>query len=179
MKRLLLKSVSALAGISLLCASLPMANAYADPAPEYALKAAFIYNFATFTEWPVRSAETLNLCILGSDPFGNALSSIEGKLVGNAKLVINHVATNGNALRDCQMVFISASEKDNLPAILGIARESGILTIADFQGAAQQGVMIELSVEQRKVTFAVNLEAARRAKLNISSKLLRLAKAVY
>lgn len=174
-----IKSVSAFAGIGLLWASLPMAYAYADPAPEYALKAAFIYNFASFTEWPVRSAETLNLCILGKDPFGNALDSIEGKLVGNAKLASKHVMVSGDTLHGCQMAFISASEKDNLPAILDIARDSGILTIADFQGAAQQGVMIELSVEQRKVTFAVNLEAARRAKLNISSKLLRLAKAVY
>lgn len=179
MQRLLLKSVSALAGISLLWASLPMAYAYADPAPEYALKAAFIYNFATFTEWPARSAETLNLCILGSDPFGNALSSIEGKLVGNTRLVTKHVAASDNALRGCQMVFISASESGNLQTILDIARESGILTIADLPGAAQQGVMIGLTVEQKKITFEVNLDAARRAKLNISSKLLRLAKTVY
>ncbi|BAN34937.1 hypothetical protein SCD_n01101 [Sulfuricella denitrificans skB26] len=179
MNRLLLNFLSAITGISLLWASLPMAYAYADPTPEYALKAAFIYNFANFTEWPVKSAETLNLCVLGSDPFDNALSSIEGKRVGYAKLVIKHVAINGNALRSCQMVFISASEKGNLPAILDIARESGILTIADLQGAAQQGVMIGLEVEQKKITFEVNLDAARRARLNISSKLLRLAKAVY
>jgi len=178
MKPLLLKSVSAFAGL-ILWASLPTAYAYADPTPEYALKAAFIYNFATFTEWPVKSAETLNLCVLGSDPFNNALNSIEGKLVGNAKLAIKHVATNGNALRGCQMVFISASERGDLQTILDIARESAILTIADLQGAAQQGVMIGMTVEQKKITFEINLEAARRAKLNISSKLLRLAKVVY
>lgn len=179
MKRLLLKSVSFLAGISLLWATLPMVYAYADPTPEYALKAAFIYNFANFTEWPVSNAETLNLCVLGSNPFDNALSSIEGKQAGKAKLVIKHVATNGNAIRGCQMVFISASEKGDLQTILDIARESSILTIADLQGAAQQGVMIGLTVEQKKITFEVNLEAARRARLNISSKLLRLAKVVY
>lgn len=156
-----------------------MANAYADSAPEYALKAAFIYNFATFTEWKVKNAETVNLCVLGSDPFGNALNSIEGRRVGNARLVTLHVATADNALRSCHMVFISAAEKGNLPTILDIARESGILTIADLPGAAQQGVMIGLTVEQKKITFEVNLEAARRAKLNISSKLLSLARAVY
>lgn len=178
MKPLLLKSASAFAGL-MLWASLPTAYAYADPTPEYALKAAFIYNFANFTEWPVKPTETLNLCILGSDPFNSALNNIEGKLVGNAKLVIKHLASNGSALRDCQMVFISASEKGRIPDILDIARASGILTIADLQGAAQQGVMIGLMVEKNKITFEINLEAARRAKLNISSKLLRLAKSVY
>jgi len=177
MRQGLTKFVSAFAGICLLCSSLPMA--YADAAPEYVLKAAFIYNFATFTEWPVKSVETLNLCVLGNDPFGSALNSIEGKLVGNARLVTKHVGTSDNALRGCHMVFISASEKDNLPAILDIARESGTLTITDVQGAARQGVMIMLTLEQKKITFEINLQAARRAKLNISSKLLRLAKAVY
>ena len=173
------KFISAFAGVSLLCASLLMPNAHADPLPEYAIKAAFIYNFATFTEWPEKNTETLNLCILGSDPFGNGLSSIEGKLVGNARLVTRQIATSDSALRGCQMVFISESEKDGLPRILNIAREAGILTIADMPGAARQGVMIGLLVEQTKVTFEINLDAARRARLNISSKLLRLAKAVY
>lgn len=163
----------------MLWASLPTAYAYADPTPEYALKAAFIYNFANFTEWPVKSTDTLNLCVVGNDPFNNALNSIEGKLVGTAKMVIKHVAPSGNALRDCQIAFISASETGNMPGILDIARSSGILTIADLQGAAQQGVMIGMAVEQNKITFEINLEAARRAKLNISSKLLRLAKVVY
>ncbi len=179
MKRLLLKTVLAFAGISLMWASLPMAYAHADPPSEYAIKAAFVYNFANFTEWPVRNAETLNLCILGSSPFEDALSSIEGKRVGNARLVIKHLATADNALRACQMVFICASEKGNLQTILDVSRESGILTIADLQGAAQQGVMIGLAVEQKKIIFEVNLVAARRARLNISSKLLRLAKNVY
>lgn len=170
---------SAFAGIGLLCASLTAADAYADAAPEYTLKAAFIYNFATFTEWPTKTAETLELCIVGNNPFGNALNSIEGKLVDNARLLSKHGVISNNALRSCQIVFICASEKDRLPDILGIARESGILTIADFQDATRQGVMIGMTMEQKKITFEINLEAARRAGLNISSKLLRLAKTVY
>jgi hypothetical protein len=169
----------ALAGGILLCLPLPAAYAYAEPLQEYAIKAAFIYNFATFTEWPTKNAETLQLCILGRDPFDTALSSIEGKQVGNARLTIRYAASSEHALRGCRIAFISASERDRLPLILGIAREAGMLTIADMEGAAREGVMIEMMLEQNKVTFQINLEAARHARLNISSKLLRLAKAVY
>lgn len=179
MRQGLHKFFSALAGGGLLWASLPMAYAYADPAPEHALKAAFIYNFATFTEWPVKIADKLNLCILGNDPLGNALIGLEGKPVGNARLASKYVNGSSDGMRDCHMLFISASEKDNLPAILDTVRESGTLTIADLPGVARQGVMIALTLEQKKITFEINLEAARQGKLNISSKLLRLAKTVY
>lgn len=179
MKPLLHKCLSVIAGFVLLCAALPMNYARADTVPEYTLKAAFIYNFATFTEWPGRNAETLDLCILGSNPFGDALKTIEGKLVGNARLVTRHVTVSDSTLRNCQIMFISTSEKDRLPGILDLAREYSILSVADFQNAARQGVMIELAMEQKKITFEINLEAAKRARLNLSSKLLRLAKTVY
>ncbi len=179
MRQILLKFMSAITGIGLLCTFQPTSYAYADPAPEYSLKAAFIYNFATFTEWPTKTTETIDLCLVGNSPFGSALSSIEGKLVNNARLLTRHAAISDAALRNCQIIFISASEKDRLPDILRVARESGILTIADFQDAAQQGVMIGMTMEQKKITFEINLEATRRAKLNLSSKLLRLAKTVY
>jgi hypothetical protein len=77
------------------------------------------------------------------------------------------------------MVFISASEKGNLPQILEMLAGSSACTVGDTRGFAQQGIMVNFIIEQEKIRFEINTESARRAKLTISSKLLRLAKTIY
>jgi hypothetical protein len=141
---------------------------------EYKLKAAYLYNFAAFTEWPADTPSVLQLCIHGRDPFGADLAQIEGKQVGGRTLAIR--PSGGlEGLKGCQLVYIAPTEINNLARILDVLRGRPVLTVADSDGAVDQGVGINMSTVQRKVSFQVNLGTVRRAGLNLSSKLLRLA----
>jgi hypothetical protein len=133
-----------------------------------------LYNFALFTEWPAETGRSLNLCIYGADPFGESLDALQGKPVGQRALTVHRVA-GGGSLAGCQIVFISSSEISGLSIVLERLHGSPALTIADSPGAARRGVALNLSVAEDKVAFEANLAAARSARLNLSSKLLRLA----
>jgi hypothetical protein len=148
--------------------------------PEYALKAAFIYNFARFTNWGDRPDKALNLCVLGRDPFGSALDTIDNKEVGQLHIVVKRVREADKAFSICQIVFIADAEMDNFllqPEQVRLA--NGVMTIADKEGAARQGVIVELTTENQRVGFAFNQQSAGRARIEVSSKLLRLARKVY
>jgi hypothetical protein len=146
----------------------------ADDLPEYRLKAAFLYNFALFTEWPADVGGTLRLCVFGADPFGSELDGLQGKAVGARSLAVQH-KTAVDALKACQIVFIAPAATGQLPRVLEALEGQTVLTVADSAGAARQGVALNMSVSQNKVSFEANLRAARAAKINLSSKLLRLA----
>ena len=146
----------------------------ADDLPEYRLKAAFLYNFALFTEWPADVGATLRLCVFGADPFGGELDGLQGKPIGGRSLAVQH-KTALDALKDCQIVFIAPAAANQLPRVLETLDGQTVLTVADSPGAARQGVALNMSVSQNKVSFEANLRAARAAKVNLSSKLLRLA----
>lgn len=148
--------------------------ASADALPEYRLKAAFLYNFAVFTEWPSEVGGTLNVCIHGQDPFGKDVDALQGKAAGARTLAIQRRSA-GESLKGCQVVFIAASAMGGLPRVLEELRDAPVLTVADTPGAARQGVALNMAVAQNKVTFEANLLAARAAHLTLSSKLLRLA----
>lgn len=140
---------------------------------ERALKTAFIYNFILFTEWPAHAGNTLTLCIRGSDPFDTAIDVLEGKSVGTHTLTVQR--RGAGSLGGCQVVFVSAAAINTLPRVLEELRGKPVLTIADSPGAARLGVALNLSVNQNKINFEANLQAARAAQLSLSSKLLRLA----
>lgn len=146
----------------------------AEEVPEYRVKAAFVYNFVAFVDWPADTGSTLNLCILGSDPFGKEIDVLQGKAAAGRTIMVSRRAA-GESLKSCQLVFIAASVIDNLPRLLDNVRGQPLLTLADSPGAMQRGVALNLNVHQGKVSFEANLQAARSAGLNISSKLLRLA----
>jgi hypothetical protein len=166
------------------CALLPMmfATARTEHAatPEYTLKAAFIYNFARFTAWPDRPDKLLHLCVLGRDPFGSALDTINNKEVGQLRIVVKRLRNADDAMRTCQIVFITDSEVESFEMLPeSLRRAAGVLTIADREGTARQGVIIEMTTDDRKIAFEFNQDSARRARVEISSKLLRLARKVY
>lgn len=140
---------------------------------ERALKTAFIYNFTLFTEWPAHVGNTLTLCVRGPDPFDAAIDVLEGKTVAARTLTVQRRGTG--SLGGCQVVFVSAAAINTLPRVLEELRGKPVLTIADSPGAARLGVTLNLSVNQNKITFEANLQAARAAQLSLSSKLLRLA----
>jgi YfiR/HmsC-like len=142
--------------------------------PEYQLKAAFLINFASFTEWPTGIGGTLHVCVYGRDPFGEQLDRFQGKRVGGREIVVERL-NSVDGLHNCQVVFIAHSAIDNLPRVLENVNGRPVLTVADSPGAARQGVILNMRTDQDRVTFAANLGAARGNGLILSSKLLRLA----
>ncbi|MEI6414612.1 MAG: YfiR family protein [Pseudomonadota bacterium] len=150
----------------------------AEVVPENALKVAFIFNFVGFIEWPAATGPALNLCVVGKDPFGTALDTLAGKSVGTRTIQVMRLPGRQD-VRRCQILFISPSEKNEVTSLLAALEGNSTLTASDTDGLVRQGVMIGLELEQKRVVFDVNLEAARRAGLSISSKLLRLAKKIY
>jgi len=151
-------------------------------ASEYQIKAAFLYNFAKFVEWAPEDSgkpgDPITLCIVGEDPFGNILNeSIDGKTVRGRRLVIWRLKP-GEDLKGCQIAFVSSAEKHHLRSILQAVNREGVLTVGESVGFAALGGVINFTLEEKKVHFEVNLDAARRANLRISSKLLTLAKIV-
>jgi len=174
------------AGIALLAVLLPagiLSSAHGEPqpAPEYAVKAAFLFNIARFVEWPADAfadpASPLVLCVLGEDPFGDALRSLKGKTVSGRPLAIRY-ATTLEELDRCHLLFVCPSEKPALPKILQAAKGRSILTVGDMEGFARDGGIINLVKEKNHVGIEINLEAAQRTHLKISSKLLALAQIV-
>ena len=148
--------------------------ALSDDLPEYRLKAAFLYNFALFTEWPAGIGSTLTLCVYGQDPFGAEIDALQGKPVGDRHMVVRRVISV-EGLTACQVVFITDSSGDGISRALSALRGATVLTIADAPGAAKRGVALNMNVVNNKITFEANLTAARAANVKLSSKLLSLA----
>lgn len=166
----------------LFCAALfagTCVNAHPASPTEYEVKAAFIHNIAKFVEWPAAARRTgsLKLCILGQSPFGNSLDALQGKTIGNKVWEVLPAKPNTN-LRECGVLFIAASESDNLSQILERLQGSNVLTMGDTAGYAAQGVMVNFYLEQDKVRFEINVGATSRAGLKVSSQLLKLARIV-
>lgn len=161
--------------------SVSNASAESQRSREYLIKAAFLYNFAKFVEWPAEAfkdgLDTLYLGVLGVDPFGDALDSIKDKTVKGKKLVIKRF-TKIDDLEKCHILFISASERGNLRNILQSLNNSSVLTVSEMEKFAQLGGIINLITIENNIHFEINPDAAERAKLKISSHLLKLAKIV-
>jgi len=161
---------------------LSAACAQSPSAKEYQVKAAFLYNFAKFVEWPASSfsdaAAPLRICVYGQDPFGPALHDIANdKSINGRKLEVDQVVDVPHA-RSCHILFIASSEKTSVQQILEGLRGAGVLTVADSKGFVGQGGMINFVLEDDRVKFEVSPAAAERAGLKISSKLLSVAKLV-
>ncbi len=149
-------------------------------AQEYEVKAAFLYNFAKFVEWPPTADGKAPLIILvfGRNPFGAALErTVSGKAIGDRLLVVRRTS-RVQELMPCHLLFIGAEQNQRMPEILKAIGEGGVLTVSEMEDFLELGGTVELVLDDNKVRFAVNLEAARRSGLKISSKLLSLARAV-
>jgi len=153
-----------------------------DAPTEYQVKAAFLFNFAKFVDWPESSFATpqspFSLCVLGVDPFGRALDdALAGKAIANRPVLVSRLKEPASA-RQCQIAFISSSEKVRWPAIFGALRGANVLLVGEADGFAASGGTIQFTLEENRVRFSINTDAAERAHLQISSKLLALAKIV-
>jgi hypothetical protein len=157
-------------------------NAQSEPFSEYQVKAAFLYTFTKFVEWPPEvfsdSSAPIVLGIFGHDPFGSLLTEIVADKTVNGRKVIVKRFKEGQDLRSCHILFVSVSEKKHLPQILGDLKESGVLTVSEMEGFAQSGGMIGFVLEKNKVKLEINLEASTRARLKMSAKMLAVARIV-
>ena len=149
---------------------------------EYRLKAAFLYNFAKFIDWPSDSfpdsASPIMLCVLGSDPFGSALAeTLEGKTVRARPLVIRRFQQVED-VQTCHILFVGRSEEKRLAQTLERLQGSAVVTVGEMEGFARVGGIINFFTEHDKIRFEINVGAAERAGLSISSKLLNLARIV-
>ena len=157
----------------------------ANPAePQFSepqVKAAFLVNFPKYVEWPVTARLTTNspitITVLGGGELDVWLAKmIEGKKVEGHPLVLNRIAQEQDISPDCQILFIAASEQKNVPAILASLAGAPVLTIGESDDFLAAGGMINLVHEKNKIALEVNLSAAERAGLKISSKLLTVAR---
>jgi hypothetical protein len=150
---------------------------------EYQVKAAFLLNFARFVVWPAdafASDQTpITFCVFRQNPFGSALDEItQGKTIANRGLAVRRVEEFPD-LKSCQLVFVSAAADRDLPAVLDALKASSTLVVGESEGFAGRGGGIQFYLEADKVRFTVNVDATKRARLSVSSKLLSLAKIVH
>lgn len=142
------------------------------------VKAAFLYNFAKFTEWPADRlplGDTLEMCVVGDFPVADALEiTIKGRSVEGHPLAVQLLTADG-PLRSCHLVFVGGSEARRSAEILETLRGASVLSVGDGPGFTEQGGVAQLIVENDRMRFAVNVTAAQRARLQLSSKLLSLA----
>ena len=149
-------------------------------ASEYDVKAAFLYNFARFGEWPLAAfadGGKLRVCAVGNDPFGPALGAIAGKPVGSRSVEI-HRLESGDDVRRCQILFIGGGNLTAATQIVRRVERLPILTVAEMPGFATAGGAVEFYIVDSRVRFAINPDAAQRAGVTLSSQLLRLAQIV-
>jgi hypothetical protein len=149
---------------------------------EYQVKAAFLYNFTKFVEWRDTSlgdrTSPLRLCVVGDDPFGSVLDDIlwGETAAGRPLLPERHdVSEPLENLRSCQVLYVSRSERARVRQILEVVEGLPVLTVSDLPGFLDAGGHIQFVMDGGKVKFAIDQAAAERARLRISSKLLRLA----
>ena len=149
---------------------------------EYQIKAAFLYNFAQFIDWPsaafANTNAPFNIGILGDDPFDGSLDqTIQDETIGGHRIVAvrsQHIED----LKNCQMIFVCKSEKKHVGEILTELDSKPILTVSEIDGFAQRGGGINFFLAGTKVRFEINPGAAQSDGLKISSQLLSLGKIV-
>ncbi len=143
---------------------------------EYSVKAAFLFKFGGYVEWPPGTFSTSNtpfvIAILGDDPFGNYLDQIAaGHRIDDRPVMLSRIRTIDQA-QGVQVLFISQSEKEKIGSIANYLQNKNILTVADFE---QSGIILTFIIDNNKVRFNVNLEEVERNGLKLSSKLLSVA----
>jgi hypothetical protein len=155
--------------------------AQSQPPTEYEVKAAFLYEFGRFVEWPVsprQGGDSFAICVLGEDPFGLVLDeTVQGKTISSATVIARRIL----AVRDaetCRILFISPSENSRLPEILKALEGRSVLTVGEENQFTRRGGMISFRTEENRVRIAINQAATERAGIKLSSQLLKIATVV-
>ena len=165
-----------------LAACIGCIHAEAPVADEYPVKAAFLFNFAKFVEWPTDAfkgpEDPIAICVLGQNPFGGALEDVvRNKIVANRGFQVRDVA-NAQQASKCQIVFVTASERKRFRSLMEDLKGHSILTVGEADDFTASGGVINFKLKDARVRIEIDAGAAERAKLHISSKLLSLAEIV-
>jgi uncharacterized protein DUF4154 len=172
------RSAAVLVAITLGC--LAQAGLRASDSPEYDVKAAFLFNFAKFVEWPPSSfagpEAPLAICVLGHDPFGTTLDNVVRGESANDRVIAVDRPQNATAARSCQILFVSASEQPRFAEILRTIDRSRTLTVSDVPGFLEAGGALRFFLAGNHVRFEINAAATERAQFRVSSKLMRVAR---
>jgi len=163
-------------------AALHAAEDFSERLPEYKIKAAYLYYFATFVAWPEPpsspDASAIVIGILGDDPFGDVLEdTVRDKKVGDRPIRIRRFESLKEA-RQSHILFVPASERDNLPGILSSLEGTSVLLVGESPGFASNGGHIGFVTEAKKVRFEISLEAVKRSGLKMSAQLIKVGKVV-
>jgi hypothetical protein len=178
MSEWLRRPVSAVLAALLLSTSTGRAQDVTEPS----LKAAFIFNFAKFTEWPedvLPTTATFAACVMRNSPIQSALErTVKGRLLSGRGISVAPVELGGK-LRSCHLLYASGITPAEVALILAAVKGAPVLTISDVDNFAEQGGIAQMFVENGKMRFDLNLDVARRSRLQLSSKLLILAVHVH
>jgi hypothetical protein len=168
-----------------LCLACPVARAAEARAEslELQVKAAFLYSFAKFVDWPGDPGGTvaspITFCVLSDGPLFEMLQqSLRGKNINGRALTAREILSPQDARR-CQLLYMSGPDKKHTGEIIAGLNEASVLTVGDSEQFTQRGGMIQLTKDASRFRFAVNVDAVGRAGLRISSKLLQLAEVVH
>ncbi len=146
---------------------------------EPALKAAFIYNFAKFTEWPadvMTAGRPMVLCVLGDAAIGEALErAVSGRNLAGHSIGVLQSARDERPRDECHLLYVSGVTAGQAAQVVAELRDAPVLTISDIDGFTRAGGIAQFFFEHGRLRFGVHLESARRARLRISSRLLALA----
>jgi hypothetical protein len=154
------------------------ASAHTEQVPEHELKAAFVYNFAVFTEWPqeaLAASAPIVLCTGSASTLSPALLGLQDKVVNGHRLTVRAA---GSGVRACHLLVLGSADRERWGQFKRDLAGAHVLTVSDDSSIGQDGAMIALSMVNQRVGFDVDLAAARSARLQLSSKLLRLARSV-
>lgn len=159
---------------------LPMVAQALPAVPEYKLKAAFVYNFALFTDWPagvMNEGGTINLCINPDSALRPALAELGDKSIKGRRVAVR-LLTDPDAVRGCHVVFLDTLDREHWSKIKKGLGNANALTVSDDGEIGHDGAVITLYVDNNRMAFDIDMNAARQARLTLSSKLLRLARTV-
>jgi hypothetical protein len=151
----------------------------AEAFEEYHIKAAFLYHFSNFVDWPASTFEAtkghLRICVMGKDPFGQSLdATLANKSVRDHPFEIRRNPPT-TELQHCHLLYLPASASSQIRALRHQVAKENVLTVGETLDFMRQGGMVQLFVDNQKIRFAVNTDVVNQANLKVSSKLLRLA----
>ena len=169
-------AIALLVALAALAAAPAAARQQVDSSPE-AVKAAFLFNFAKFTNWPAfEPGAPLELCVVGDNRVATALAdTVRGHQVGDRLVRVREMGSDG-PLQSCHMLFVSKSETRSAQGVLDGLKTLPVLTVSDDRGFSRSAGIVELFIDSGRMRFAINIKAGTRSGLHLSSRLLGLAR---
>lgn len=145
--------------------------------PDYQLKAAFLYNFATFVDWPDSLGKSLEMCVATPPETMKYFSAFNGKPVGDKTITVRHLSADDSA-EDCRILFSADSQSENLEDWLSEIQDENVLTVAESEPWLNKGVILVVQVVDGRVVFDINMDAARGEGVAVNSRVLRMARRI-